>query len=131
MRTNFQALTQSLGGLTGGDKQTSADGLVVGEFHTIEINEAAEFLVLEGIDGDGNTVDMLSNIPDLEDGIIGAPDLHRGGYISQIRLTSGAIIRRSLVNTQRDYSRFPIDRTLLDASGFILEDSAGFTLESA
>lgn len=93
-----------LGGSDGGILQDGAATDL--ECHLIQVTSDAVFTVLSGVDKDGNAVNMLttnnlSGKTVSAPAVIGAPDIHAGGYISAITLTSGQILRHTKPNTQR------------------------------
>lgn len=104
MKSNYQIAILSLGGESGGDRLTSADGLVEGVWHSIIHTEDVVYTTLVGVDGDGSDVDMIT-VNGLDSltakSEICAPDLNKGGYIKQIQISGGEIIRRKKSNTAR------------------------------
>lgn len=112
MNSNYQIAVLSLGGETGGDRLTSADGLVNGIWHSIVHTEDVVYTTLVGVDGDGLDVNMIT-VNGLDSltakSEICAPDLNKGGYIKQIQISGGEIIRRKKTNTERKGFKLTVD----------------------
>jgi hypothetical protein len=114
------AIALSLGGVSGGEKQTSSDGEQLGEWHLIVAQEDCNFSVLNIEDALGNIIDKTTEVDSLlKDGIISTKDL------------TGSILKYQKTNSERSQVAPEVDKTLCDSAGFILEDSAGFILLSA
>lgn len=74
--------------------------------HVLQITSDVAFTALVGVDGDGAEIDMTLAINNNLDAVtapatIGAPDLHRGGYIKTITLASGELLYHTLPDTRR------------------------------
>lgn len=101
----LQLTALALGGDDGGIQQSSADGAVASlSCHVLQVTSDTVFTVLTGVDKDGNDVNMLttnnlSGITVAAPATIGAPDIHAGGYIKAITMTSGQILRHTKPNT--------------------------------
>ena len=105
--TLFQLQNLALGGADGGIQQSSADGAVDSlECHLIQITSDTVLTVLLAEDGAGNDVNMLttnnlSGITITAPAVISAQNLHKGGFIKEITVDSGQILRHKLPSTQR------------------------------
>jgi hypothetical protein len=103
--STFQLLILSMGGSDGGIKQTSADGSVTDlSCHLLQVTADTAFTALVGVNASDVEVNMVTaNGLDsvTAPAVIGAPDLHKGGYIKTVQLASGELLRHTLPNTQR------------------------------
>lgn len=105
--TLFQLQILAQGGVDGGIQQSSADGAVDSlECHMLQVTSDVVFTVLKAVDGAGNEVNMLTannytGNTIYSPAVISAPNLHKGGYIKEITVDSGQILRHKLPSTQR------------------------------
>jgi hypothetical protein len=103
--SNFQLLVLQNGGTDGGKRQVSGDGVVTDlEVHKLVITADTTFTTLTGVNAAGSDVDMrtVNGLLTAKNGaVIGAPDLHKGGYIKTVTISAGELHRYKLPTTER------------------------------